>query len=448
VRLGTKTFYRKVQQVGKRSYPVKGPKIIAVNHRNGLSDAILLASLLQEQPTFLTRADVFLKPLARKALNWFKMIPVYRSRDGVDVIKMNQETFQFCINELKEQRSVFIFPEGNHARKHRVRPLKKGLARIAFQAAEQTHFKMPLQVVPVGITYTDYIKIGGQLLVWYGKPIDLRPYYSTYQENPRKALVEVTQAGREGLKALTLHISDIEHYDFIDNVLTLFIPDWVAATGRALRNPHHRLLAGQEIIRRTETNPSLLDQETPLQTYFQQLEALNLRDHVVRRGPFSRANRFLKGLGLFLLSPFFLFSALHHFWLYRWPYRFALKNFKDDQWYQSISMLFATFPALPYHLLLFFLAWALTDSLLWAGSYIVLVLGSGYLALQMIRWWKRWRGEVRYMRLLKHKDPVAGQLAPTRKMLVERIQAVMQAAGLEVASQGQLNTELGRHRGR
>lgn len=441
VRLGTKTYYRKVEQKGKKAYDPKGPKIIAVNHRNGLSDAILIASLLREHPTFLTRADVFLKPLARKALNWLRMIPVYRSRDGVDVIQKNQETFQFCIDELKDGNSVFIFPEGNHARKHRVRPLKKGLARIAFQAAEQSDFTLPLKIVPVGITYSKYIEIYGNLLIWYGTPIDLEPYYPLYKENPRKALLEVTKALREALKEYTLHISLVEEYDFIDQMQKLYTADHLGVKYLDRVSPSAQLKASKEIVEKVEAKLSsdskaFSEIRGELPYYFEDLERLALRDHVIQRGPFSRQNLFIKGFGIFLLAPFFLISLIHHFWLYRFPYQFAINKFKDDQWHQSISMLFATFPAVPYHLILFGLVWWLTGSAVWATIYISLVIASGLLGLEMIRWWKRWRGDIRYMHLLRTKDSIAIGLAARRKKLVDVIRKNIQTPAPKPLSEG------------
>ena len=441
VRLGTKTYYRKVEQIGTKAYDPKGPKIIAVNHRNGLSDAILIASLLREHPTFLTRADVFLKPAARKALNWLKMIPVYRSRDGVDVIQKNQETFQYCIDELKDGNSVFIFPEGNHARKHRVRPLKKGLARIAFQAAEQSGFSLPLKVVPVGITYSKYIEIQGNLLIWYGEPIDLQPYYPLYQENPRKALLEVTKLIREALKKYTLHISLVEEYDFIDQIQKLYTPDKLGAKYLYRTAPIEQLKASKEIVEQVEekisSEPEAFSEiREALPAYYEDLEKLNLRDHLIYRGPFSKGYLFQKGFWIFLLAPFFLIFLIHNFWLYRFPYKFAVKKFKDDQWHQSISMLFAIFPAVPYHFLLFGLAWWLTGSLLFAGIYIVVVIGSALLSLEMIRWWKRWQGARRYMRLLKQEHSLAIGLASRRKKLVDSIRNTINSSEQKPLSKG------------
>ena len=426
VRLGTLSFYRKVEQVGKKEYPVKGPKIIAVNHRNGLSDAILVASLLKEHPTFLTRADVFLHPLAKKALNWLMMIPVYRSRDGVDVIQKNKETFQFCIDELKDDKSIFIFPEGNHARQFKVRPLKKGLARIAFQAAEETNFSIPLQVVPVGISYSHYTNVRSRLLIWYGEAFSIEPFYGLYQENPRKALVELTKTIREELKKLTLHISNAQEYAHIDALQRLYTPDRVLEKGGKLSSEYDRLLASKEIVEGLEREPTAMDPwKERTQNYWDQLKALNLRDHVIREAPFSGGQLMISLMGMVLLSPFFLISCIHHAWLYIWPYRFALGKFKDDQWHQSISMLFSVFPAVPYHLLLWGLAWWITGSLGWSLLYIGVVILSGYISLELIRSWKIWRGRRRYMRLIKSGDLLASQLATERKTLVEAIRQML-----------------------
>lgn len=443
VRLGTLSFYRRVEQIGKRKYPVRGPKIIAVNHRNGLSDAILTASLLKEHPTFLTRADVFLHPLAKKALNWLMMIPVYRSRDGVDVIQKNKETFQFCIDELKDEKSIFIFPEGNHARQFKVRPLKKGLARIAFQTAEETNFSIPLQVVPVGISYSHYTHVRSRLLIWYGEAFSVQSYYEMYQENPRKALVELTKKIREELKKLTLHISNAQEYDTIDSLQRLYTPDRVVEKGGNLESEYDRLLASKEIVAGLEQDPNAMAPwKDRIRAYWDQLKALGIRDHVVREAPFSASQLVMSFVGMVFLFPFFLISLIHHAWLYIWPYRFALSKFKDDQWHQSISMLFAVFPAVPYHILLWGLAWWITGSLGWSLVYIGVVIASAYISLEFIRSWKIWRGRRRYMRLIKSGDLLAGQLAAERKILVEAIRQML-SVGLVEQESGKREGERG-----
>ena len=42
------------------------------------------------------------------------MLPIYRQRDGVDTIKMNQKTFNKCYDILNQNGNIIIFPEGNH----------------------------------------------------------------------------------------------------------------------------------------------------------------------------------------------------------------------------------------------------------------------------------------------------------------------------------------------
>ena len=69
------------------------------------------------------------------------MLPIYRQRDGVDTIKMNEKTFDKCFDILANKGNLIIFPEGNHNYQKTLRPFKKGIARIALGAAEKYDFK-------------------------------------------------------------------------------------------------------------------------------------------------------------------------------------------------------------------------------------------------------------------------------------------------------------------
>ena len=64
-------------------------------------------------------------------------MPVYRIQDGVDSLKNNETIFQQCVRILSSKNTLILLPEGNHSGYWRLRPLKKGLARIAFQAQKE-----------------------------------------------------------------------------------------------------------------------------------------------------------------------------------------------------------------------------------------------------------------------------------------------------------------------
>jgi cell surface protein SprA len=54
------------------------------------------------------------------------------------------------------------------------------------------------------------------MLIRFGKPISIKPYYERYQQEPRATMMEINSLVHSQIKEMMLHIDDIEHYDQID----------------------------------------------------------------------------------------------------------------------------------------------------------------------------------------------------------------------------------------
>jgi 1-acyl-sn-glycerol-3-phosphate acyltransferase len=132
VPIGFRLYYRQVRVMNAHLVPKKGPVIFAVNHQNAFMDAMVVAVCSVRRPWFLTRASIFKTAMGRFWLGALKMMPIYRIRDGIGQVKRNDTTIHRCQELLIKGQSILIFPEGDHHHKWTLRPLQKGLARIAF----------------------------------------------------------------------------------------------------------------------------------------------------------------------------------------------------------------------------------------------------------------------------------------------------------------------------
>ena len=145
------------------------------------------------------------------------MFPVYRQRDGADSHEKNEQIIQDCIDMLKDGRQpLAIFVEGNHSMMRSLRPIKKGVARIAFSALEQSDFTMDLKIVPIGIAYSKHSRARGDVLVNFGEPILMKKYLDLFDENPNKAYLQVTKDIYSELSKLIVNIADRENYEEIE----------------------------------------------------------------------------------------------------------------------------------------------------------------------------------------------------------------------------------------
>ena len=206
-------YFRKLRVTGRKNIPWRGPVIFAINHQNALLDALLLSVISSRNPHFLTRADVFNNKYIDKFLRGLKMLPIYRIRDGFDSIKMNEAIFEASKEILLNGGVVGIFPEGSHSLKYMVRPLKKGIARIAFLAEEASGFDLDLKIIPIGIQYESHFCPSGRTLISFGSPISISDYQQIFEQNQNLGIDQLVSDLRLCLKALILNFNDVEKYD-------------------------------------------------------------------------------------------------------------------------------------------------------------------------------------------------------------------------------------------
>lgn len=241
-------YYGRLRVRGKDNLPYSEPMIFAPNHQNALMDALAVLYTIPRQMVFLARADIFRKGILTSLLTFLKILPIYRIRDGYSALQSNSEVFDKTIDVLKHLRPLVILPEGSHEGSRRLRPLKKGIARIAFQAEEACDFKLGINIVPVGLDYSRYEKSGSELLVQYGMPIRVSDYVELYKENPAKAVNALIQELKSRISDLMIDIRIEEHYEMIDILRRCYAYTLLHSRGISV-TPWNRHAAEIETIR-------------------------------------------------------------------------------------------------------------------------------------------------------------------------------------------------------
>ena len=217
----SKFFYRKVIVIGRENFNAEDHLIFAPNHQNALMDALAVLCTQKGQPIFLARADIFKSKFIAAILYFIKILPVYRIRDGFENLRSNDWTFNKTIDVLKNKNGLVILPEGDQERVRRLRQLKKGIFRIAFQADEATGFRMNIKIVPVGLEFTHYSRIRQVLTVVYGKPVEVNEFIDLYKSNPQKAMNGLKDKLSGEMQKIMVHIDSVEDYEAIDELRSI-----------------------------------------------------------------------------------------------------------------------------------------------------------------------------------------------------------------------------------
>jgi 1-acyl-sn-glycerol-3-phosphate acyltransferase len=211
-------YYRRVIVIGREKLNPDDHMIFAPNHQNALMDALAVLFTLKGQPIFLARADIFKKKVLASIMYFLKILPVYRIRDGFRSVIGNDEIFDKTVDVLRNKNGLVILPEGNHDGFRRLRQLKKGICRIAFQAAEASDYNLNIKIIPVGLEFTHYSRYRQVLTVVYGRPIEVAEYHEIYRKSPEIALNELRARLSKEMKQIMVHIDSEEDYEAIDEL--------------------------------------------------------------------------------------------------------------------------------------------------------------------------------------------------------------------------------------
>lgn len=208
VNIGLFFYFKKIVVRKQANIPKNVPVLFLGNHQNALLDPLIMAITSGINTHFLTRAQVFKKPLVSKILKALQLIPVYRVRDGWQNIKQNNAVFNQCITLLNNKEAVTIFPEGNHNLKRTVRPLSKGFTRIVLGVLEENP-KTKLLLIPVGFNYENATSFSDKAMIWFGEPIPASKYIL---ESKNESIINLKTDIHKALTKITTHI-ETDDYD-------------------------------------------------------------------------------------------------------------------------------------------------------------------------------------------------------------------------------------------
>ena len=245
-----KQHYGEIVVTGQENIPADCPVIFAPNHTNALMDALAVTSTVPQNRAvvFLARADLFKHPVMARILQFTKIMPAFRMRDGVENLGKNQEIFDRCMEVLDKGHSLCIMPEGNQEVERKLRPLVKGIFRIAFATQEKKGRAPYVKIIPVGLDYGSSQKFGKHLIVRYGKPIEVSEFMIEYNDNPVVATNQIRDRLKQELHHLTFDLASDAHYESFEHT-TEYLNTTILDQMKLDNNSMNRLYARQEIAR-------------------------------------------------------------------------------------------------------------------------------------------------------------------------------------------------------
>jgi 1-acyl-sn-glycerol-3-phosphate acyltransferase len=425
------SYFRKIYVNNLDYLPRNQPVIIASNHQNALIDALAYVYCAKCQPVFLARADVFKGRIMVHFLNFLNIMPIYRMRDGASSVRKNDEVFEKTVSVLKNKLNpLLLFPEGTHGDKRRLRPLKKGIFRIAFMGQEFYKDKPGVKIVPVGLDYSNYQKFRNTLFINFGRPVEVSEFYRLYEENSNEGIGALRERLSAEMKKLIIDIQTEEYYDLYQGLRIIYNSRMRKKLGIAGRSLLDKFIADKRMI-------SILDKFGESNTedmnvlaarvseYFKGLGELNLRDWVLGRDRYPLVTRLLEALVLLILLPVHLMGLINNYIPYKIPDIYT-KKIKDPQFHSSFKLVMGMlfFPA--YYIILTVLALVFLGTWWLKLAYILTLPLTGLFSFSYYIRLKKLYAKHRYSRMTRKKKGSIHKLKKLREDIISTMDRIVE----------------------
>lgn len=371
----------------ERPVPDNTAVIYTANHPTAFLDPVILGAFTKRPTHFIVRGDIFKGKLVLAALRGLKMLPIFRFRDGYANLKNNQATMETVYNKLAEKKCVLVLAEGETKHEKRLRPIQKGTARMAFGTWE-SYGDLDIQIIPVGVNYTDADQIRSQVMVEFGAPIHLSDYRETHQENPRKAIKQLTDRIQKEMRALIIHIEDSEDEPWVNRFLDI--------ERNQLHQANYPMVSKDNTLwkleyytvekinaRSKEERLALKDQVT---AYDATLAKYNVVDEGIEE---AKANGLWRILLLVVGFLPFLVGFIFNYLPFAFAENLAKQKVKKIEFYASVRFGAGMFGYVIYFLILLIIALFVGNP--WVIGFILLVPFFGYIAMRYLELFQAWK---------------------------------------------------------
>ena len=210
-------YYRSITITGLERIPPSGPVFLAVNHPNALVDALVVGHVVPRRVRFTAKATIFANPVAAWLLTRVGVVPLRRSHDesaagSAPDPTRNAAAFDAVADALSAQAAIVIFPEGKSHDDPHLAPLRTGLARMVWHAAD-TRDVHNIRIVPMGLLFEEKERPRSRILVRVGEPIVID---SVRQQGT--SVSSLTQRVSDALAAVTLNFDTAEDAERLQTV--------------------------------------------------------------------------------------------------------------------------------------------------------------------------------------------------------------------------------------
>ena len=424
-------FYR-YEIHGMEQVPLDQPVVFAPNHVNAFIDPILPVLHIRKKVRFFARGDVFRGKIASALLGSLNIGPMYRIQEGYGEIRKNDKAFEDCRRRLINNEIILLFPEAICVQERRLRPLKKGMARIVFQTGESLDFKKDVLIVPIGLNYTALYKFRSRLFIEVGKPVSMKEYEERFKQDKVRTINEFTKEFETKMAQHLVILQNRENDKVLEGLEAMILEDYVLKSGGSPRSQKDRYKATKALAEKLnvldERDPeymALLRERIP--AYIRRVRGNELRDHLLKPANIERATIWqflLDYLLIFAGMPFYGLGLLTNYLPYYLAKNFSDKKIRNIEFFASVYLNMAMLAWVAFYGLqllavaLIFRSWPLL------GIYAVAVPLLGLFCLWFYPVKEKVFGRWRLLRMVRNDRKIIEELISERHSIMEHLQRV------------------------
>jgi hypothetical protein len=237
-------------------------------------------------------------------------------------------------------------------------------------------FQTEIFILPSCNHYSDYFHIQEQMLVKFGTPISLQPYYALYRTRPRTVQREVNALVRKQIEDLMLDVRDLDNYPAIDFLRNTWGRKYARLHGYDAERLPDRLLSDRALVAALQ-QAQAADGEAVRRVYDDALRlrdgirGMKISDDLFDRPPSWGAVLARTGLCLLLL-PAWIFSLWPNALHFIIP-ALILRRMTDRMFYGTFLLAFSVLFTIPVLYALTFVLTGIYVNLWAAAAYLVLL---------------------------------------------------------------------------
>ncbi len=421
VRAARWVYYSERGLVNEERTDHKGPVILVSNHPGTVMDPLNSVVNMNRMVNFLANASLFNTKFSHWFLSTFYCIKIERYVDTGGKPLNNEAAFRQATNFLTGGGCLYIAPEGGSYEGRRIQKLKTGLARIALNTEQENDFNLGLQILPIGLNYSDPSKFRRPILVIMGEPFPVAIFKKDWEEDRRGAVRELTLHLKQCIADVILNTSDDEEDTLLANLEVMLHNESKLPLFEQYKRAKMVLQKIQKW--RVEQQHFIADFSESVGTYFEKIQKINVEDVSLKT---DSQQIFPQGLLLLLASPFALVGYATHFLPAFLIKKLSEKLSGDPVWAPTYKVAggLVIYPVIILLQIRLLDVWFSTfgeTGLYLKWLYIVGIIPTGLLAEWFIGKWKIFMSNWRFRRFAKTNQNEHRELLQQRELILQAI---------------------------